>query len=215
MMMSIQAQELIEANFGKQEVLKGLSVIERTDLMAEKYLELTKKSVENILLMSFIMYSAYGKYDYFERFLEKIKLTINTESSQFRKYCVIGQNFNKLSKFMNSLPCRWSTIYKIANLDESTLEKLVADGHLHSAVTAEQLLPYLPQKKKNVNCSVALNLINLVEVRLEKDLTQEQVNRVLGILEDLKEQRLITFETPQMLQLIATPNEYETEQLAA
>ncbi len=215
--MNIQALELYESNFGRMEDFKKLTKTEQTNLLAERYLTLNKRSVSSILLMSFIVFSIRNKDEMFNEFAKKIRMTVDLNSSQFRKYCVIGGNFNKLAKFIDSLPCRWSTIYKIAKLEESTLKNLVDEGHLHTCTTAEEIDVHLPKKSNSVNKNSKLNSIGTrIQIRVNEGLTNNQIHKIIDALDELKSERLIEFDIPQIATSTLSANDLNANtQLAA
>jgi len=216
--MNIQALELYESNFGKMEDFKKLTETEQTNLLAERFLTLNKRSVSSILLMSFIVFSIRNKDEMFNEFAKKIRMTVDLNSSQFRKYCVIGGNFNKLTKFIDSLPCRWSTIYKIAKLEESTLKNLVDEGHLHRSRTAEEIDAHLPKKRKAINCnSSKLNsLTNKIQIQVIENLTADQIHKIIDTLDTLKSEKLIEFDVPEIVHSVtASANDLNIGNLLA
>lgn len=193
------------------------SIDERTTYAAHKFLSFNRNSVINILLMCKIYYEMKQNEGMYKAFTSKIRINLENQSSQVRKYEVIGKNFDKLSQFAKVLPARWSTIYKLANVSQEMLQDLSDREFLHPNVTAEQIDVFLPKKMSSfVNTAAVRRLINRVEVRISKDLTEKQMNEVLATLEEMKNQRLIDFEIPVIIETIESANDDDvTPQLAA
>lgn len=115
----------------------------------------------------------------------KVGLDEVKNKSQIKKYKVIGANFEKLMNYIDVLPNRWSTVYKLANLSEAKLDSLVKANVLHPNVTASEIDLYV--KPQQVIVSVTRTILSeSLRFRFNQDLTNEQVTELLVTIDDWK-----------------------------
>ena len=201
--MSIElSKEILEEHFASFEVIRNMSNADKASFFATKFLSFNKKNALNILLMCKVIYDLKGK-SIFEDFLKLIKVQNDEKSSQFRKYVVIGKNFDKLLKYLDVLPSTWSTIYKIAEYKPEVLENLKLAGYLHSTTTANQIDTYLFQTAK-LSTSKQKSDFNRIRIAIPTSLTQKDLCELIQILENLKKREWIEFELPETMQINAS-----------
>jgi hypothetical protein len=95
------AKELIEEHIATADEIRCMTPEQQTEFLATKFLSFNKRNSLNILLMCKIFFDL--KYrPIFKDFLQMIKVKNEEESSQFKKYHVIGKNFDKLVTYTNS-----------------------------------------------------------------------------------------------------------------
>lgn len=170
---------------------------ERVNAAVRKYFEFSKQSIESKLVCCFIVWSLSYNTLRWNNFLFKVGLDEEKHKSQIKKYKVIGLNFEKLMKYIDVLPNRWSTVYQIANLPDSKLQELADKKILHPNVTAAELMPYIKSKirgsKKN-----QVSSDNYVNIRFSENLTKDQIEEMIDTINDWRQREMIEFDDARL-----------------
>lgn len=85
----------------------------------------------------------------FKAFCERVD--IEHGKSEHKKLRTIGKSAERLREYMDQLPMNWTTIYKLAQMDEGKFNELVEDGRLSPNLTGREIDEFLqkpPKKKK-------------------------------------------------------------------
>lgn len=111
---------------------------EKSEKYATEFKVLQRKTTENFLRCGQIVYLAsQEEKEIFKQFCEKIGQT--TESSTISKMKKIGEHYSRLMQVADNLPHAWTTLYKIAGIDDGLLSKLIKCGSLNKYTTCEEL----------------------------------------------------------------------------
>ncbi|UPT97473.1 hypothetical protein J4G48_0004875 [Bradyrhizobium barranii subsp. apii] len=73
----------------------------------------------------------------FVEFCSRVRL--DPKSGTFRKKLLIGKRADELLAIADQLPPSWTTIYRIAELSTTDLDRLASEGTLHPEMTAKDL----------------------------------------------------------------------------
>jgi hypothetical protein len=192
------AKELIEEHIASVDEIRSMTPEQLTQFLATKFLSFNKRNALNILLMCKIFYDLKNR-PIFKNFLQKIKVKDEQDSSQFKKYYVIGKNFDKLVNYVDMLPSTWSTIYKIAEYAEDRLTNMKSIGILHPTVTANEIDDYLARTLKVSN--KRKKDASRIRISISETLSQTELEEVIGTLEEMKSRHLIDFEIPETIQV--------------
>jgi len=105
----------------------------------DNFLAMRRKSSESILQLCKIVVEAEKNLEdeEFAKFLKEIG--VDKSGSTFRKYRAIGHAIERLTPHTSVLPTSWTTIYRIACLDEEKLQLLVSEKLITPMLTAIQL----------------------------------------------------------------------------
>lgn len=115
-----------------------VTTAEKSEKYATEFKVLQRKSTENFLRCGQIVYLAnQEEKEIFKQFCEKIGQT--TESSTISKMKKIGEHYERLMLIADNLPHAWTTLYKIAGIDDVLLAKLIKCGKLTKYTTCEEL----------------------------------------------------------------------------
>jgi hypothetical protein len=194
-------KKILEDNFATPEFIKSMASHDQAKFFASKFLSFTNKNALNILLMGKVFYDLKGR-SIFDEFLNLIKVHKDEKSSQFRKYVVIGKNFDKLLNYIDVLPATWSTIYKISEYKSEDLDKMRNAGCLHPTVTANEIDSFVTRTSKN-NSKKKISDFSKVEISIPTTLSRDEFDELVKILEDLKSRQWINFDLPETMQVVA------------
>ena len=193
------AKELIEEHIASVDEIRSMTPEQQTQFLATKFLSFNKRNALNILLMCKIFFDLKNR-PIFKNFLQKIKVKDEQDSSQFKKYHVIGKNFDKLVNYVDVLPSTWSTIYKIAEYPEDRLTNMNSIGILHPTVTANEIDDYLARTVKVSN--KRKKDASRIRISISETLSQTELEEVIGTLKEMKSRHLIDFEIPETIRVI-------------
>ena len=154
-------------------------ILSPTDQLVQQYNSCARKSAENFLRLAETLVRAEDELS--KRDLGHFCKEVGLEQggSKYRKLLVIGKQVSRLEPYLKSLPNNWTTLYKLASVEEHEF-KLVADsGQLSTETTAEEVKLILndqPRAKKariEPDCTIELNgLENGVKLVVYRQLEQ-------------------------------------------
>ena len=192
------AKELIEEHIATADEIRCMTPEQQTEFLATKFLSFNKRNSLNILLMCKIFFDL--KYrPIFKDFLQMIKVKNEEESSQFKKYHVIGKNFDKLVTYVDLLPSAWSTIYKISEYSEDRLNDMKSKGILHQTVTANEIDAYVVNTLKVL--TKQRKEVRRIRISIKDTISQTELKEVIETLDKMKSRNLIYFELPETIQV--------------
>ena len=185
---------------------------EQMNYIVEKYYDYSKKSIENKMICCLIVFSISRKEEMWTQFMSRVGLDEVKNKSQIKKYKVIGANFGKLMNYIDVLPNRWSTVYKIANLSNEQLDELVSKNVLHPNVTASEL-NYHIKKSKVIMKKVKSILQEMLSFKINEKLAITEVREMIDTITDWRDREMIKFDSinAQILDMIASTHQNSTE----
>ena len=126
---------------------------------------LRKESAENIIKLADTLVRAkagLSKED-FDRFCEEVHL--EKDGSTFRKLTSIGEKIGRFEPFFDRLPNNWTTLYKLASIDDAKFERVTADAdRFQPFMTARDISLILgipPRSRKTQDHDVVIDLNGL------------------------------------------------------
>ena len=133
---------------------------------ANRYNNFLNKTVESILLLTETVYEAKANLsiDDFNTFSKEVGLK---SKSTISKFIAIGEKVSRLQPHKNNLPCSWTTLYKLARLNQSDFDQI--KGFLHFDMTVSDVQKWLSSSPQSKNCtdkpdiSIYLELLNYQE----------------------------------------------------
>ena len=134
----------------------------------EQFNFFANKSAEAVLEMCQVVYQANRTLskDEFIAFAGGINLKLT--SSTVSKWKTIGENYARLIKHKEYLPCAWTTIYNITKLDDVRLEQGISDKHICETmnnIDLKKVDPALfPTKARRIVDSTAVTVARAVEI---------------------------------------------------
>lgn len=183
--------ELLMKELGLNDI-NSLPEDKQADILCEKFLMFSKKSAENILLTCWVVNEATERFkdNYLtEVFYKKIGIDAVKDNSQIKKYRVIGKEFAKLMKFVDVLPHRWSTIYRLARESEHKLIELRDSGVLNREATVRDLFP---KNERIIPIHSPQSPRVEIQFKCKSNISPEDWNTILGVLAEWQKNDLIT-----------------------
>lgn len=133
--------------------------------MVKQYQKFAKESAENIVKLADTLVRAkagLSKED-FDRFCKEVHL--EKDGSTFRKLMSIGAKSSRFEPFFNRLPNNWTTLYKLASIDDAKFELVTADAdRFQPFMTARDISLILgipPRSRKAQDHDVVIDLNGL------------------------------------------------------
>ena len=156
------------------------SSISHVDGFVREYLNLREKTLNSLLEVCKVVFKAKEELNRktFKAFIARVGLTSDGSVS---KMVSIGQRYSQFKRHEDSLPSAWTTVYRLTQIDEKTVEELVESEVIHPAVTAAELKPYLPTPAAR---EVAVR--SAISIQFERDLDSETRQTIRSLIEQLK-----------------------------
>uniref|UniRef100_UPI004047A89C hypothetical protein n=1 Tax=Rheinheimera sp. TaxID=1869214 RepID=UPI004047A89C len=150
------------------------------DGFVREYFSLREKTLQSLLEICRVVYRAKSELNRktFKTFIEKVGLTSDGSVS---KMVSIGQRYSQFKRHEDSLPSAWTTVYRLTQIDEKTVEELVESQVIHPAVTAAELKPYLPTAAAR-----EVSVMSAISIQFERDLDPETRQTIRSLIEQLK-----------------------------
>ncbi len=133
--------------------------------LVEQYRKFAKGSAENIIKLADTLVRAkagLSKED-FDRFCKEVHL--EKDGSTFRKLTSIGEKIGRFEPFFGRLPNNWTTLYKLASIDDAKFERVTADAdRFQPFMTARDISLILgipPRSRKTQDHDVVIDLNGL------------------------------------------------------
>lgn len=151
------------------------------DSLVEEYFHTRNKTLSSLLETCRVVFRAKTelKRVTFKTFSQKVGLTSDGSVS---KMVGIGRRYDQFKRHEESLPCAWTTVYKLTKIDEDTVDRLIESEVIHPAVTAADLAPYLPVVKSEPSGRVPTS----ISIGFEKGLDSETIQTIRSLLDQLK-----------------------------
>jgi hypothetical protein len=161
-------------------VSKASSALSLVEPFVQEYFSLREKTLQSLLEICRVVYRAKSGLPRktFKTFIEKVGLTSDGSVS---KMVSIGQRYSQFKRHEDSLPSAWTTVYRLTQIDEKTVEQLVASEVIHPAVTAAELKPYLPVPEAR-----EVQQPSAISIQFERDLDAETRQTIRLLIEQLK-----------------------------
>jgi hypothetical protein len=107
--------------------------------LVNEYKRFAKKSTENIINLAETLVRASSKLstDDFNRFCNEVHL--QKDGSTFRKLMRIGEKISRFEMFLDRLPNNWTTLYKLASLDEDKFKLVTGSDVFRPSMTGKQI----------------------------------------------------------------------------
>jgi hypothetical protein len=129
------------------------------DECIENYQFSTKNAVENLLQMSKTVHSIYKKViddelKEFDLLYFCKSVSLDRDSSTFRKFNAIGKNADRFKAYIDKLPSAYTVLYEIATLDAKTFDLMLANNMLNQFITLKEvkrLANKIPSSKASVS----------------------------------------------------------------
>ncbi len=185
--------------FPHNKSFKSMNDIDKARYLTDHFNIYSKKTAENIIITCFTFYTAAVSNDEIKsNFFKSINFDIEKQASQYKKFNVIGANFWKLLEFIDVLPHKWSTIYRLARVDIEVLEQLKEKKLLTPTMTVKEILNHLTErtlpKPKQKNKEQASKKLKHLEVTFSEAITQDQIDDFCEQLQILQENKeVLTF----------------------
>jgi hypothetical protein len=135
-----------------------------TELVTQ-YRQFAKESAENIIKLAETLVRAKAglSEEDFDRFCKEVHL--EKDGSTFRKLMSIGEKISRFAPFFDRLPNNWTTLYKLASIDEEKFQLVTADAaRFHPLMTARDIpliLGIPPRSRKTQDHDVVIDLNGL------------------------------------------------------
>ena len=151
------------------------------DGFVREYFSLREKTLQSLLEVCRVVYRAKSELNRktFKTFIEKVGLTSDGSVS---KMVSIGQRYNQFKRHQDSLPSARTTVYRLTQIDEKTVEQLVDSEVIHPAVTVAELKPYLPLPTATKSSQEP----NAISVQFERGLDEETKQTIRSLIDQLK-----------------------------
>ena len=155
--------------------------LSHVDGFVQEYFSLREKTLQSLLEVCRVVYRAKSELNRktFKTFVEKVGLTSDGSVS---KMVSIGQRYSQFKRHEDSLPSAWTTVYRLTQLDEKTVEQLVESEVIHPAVTVAELKPYLPTPTVTKSSQEP----NAISIQFEPGLDDETKQTIRSLIEQLK-----------------------------
>lgn len=163
---------------------------EQSHLLSSKFNCFTKKTSECILITCWIYYEAIRRLGVLSEFHDYTGIDPVKHESQIKKYRVIGKNFHKLIIFTDHLPNHWSTLYKLATLDQDEIQLLIDANVLNKNATCDQIFG---KKKKRKSSSTKIRTGIVIEIEIKKGISCKNYQEVSKTLSAWNKSGFIKF----------------------
>ena len=162
-------------------VSKASSALSLVEPFVQEYFSLREKTLQSLLEICRVVYRAKSELNRktYKTFVEKVGLTSDGSVS---KMVSIGQRYSQFKRHENSLPSAWTTVYRLTQIDEKTVEQLVESEVIHPALTVAELKPYLP-----VPATREVREPSGISIQFGTDLDEETKQTIRSLLKQLKQ----------------------------
>jgi len=137
--------------------------------LVDRFHAAAKRTITELLECAVVIAEAHnylGKL-HLEEFFQHIRL--NPEGSTAKKMRKVGENYSRLSPYLDRLPNNWTTLYYLVTLTGIEFQKLVDNEVLHPSVTLEEIKNQFrtSQKSKQKSQRVVIDLLKVQEGKAE------------------------------------------------
>jgi len=137
--------------------------------------ELTLNTTENVLKIGLAFYEAKSTLNEKDYSLFLSRTNYSQNSSQVRKFDMIGKNYLKLSSIKKFLPPVISIIYKLSSLDSDLLNQLIKDKKLYPTITTKEL-------DKELNPKIKQQTKLKIVIEFDSQIDSEQISNLIDEL---------------------------------
>ncbi len=127
-----------------------------------------------------------------------LSVGVNSQSSQFNKYCLIGKRANVFRSYIEFLPQSISVLYDITQLDCDTFERLIDQNQLSPSTTLHQLRALTNRTKSNPTPKVVDSAI--IEFDVET-ISKESAKTIVKYFDKLRALHDVQVRLPQLNEL--------------
>lgn len=152
------------------------------EVYVDEYFLLREKTLGSLLEICRVVYQAKQALvkENFKTFVQRVGLQ---STGSISKMVSIGKRYLQFKQYEDQLPCEWTTVYRLTQIDEKTLGELVETDVIHPAVTAAELTPYLPAARSSSGKQPTQSL----SIIFDKGLDVETKETIRSLLEQLRQ----------------------------
>jgi len=103
----------------------------------------TKNTASSYLEMCKVVFDASKSLS--QKDFELFCVTAHIGVAKAAKLKLIGQRYETLKQYVDTLPVNWTTLYKLTHLDDERIGELVADGKLYPEMPTKDLTQAAPE----------------------------------------------------------------------
>ena len=159
---------------------------EKVLTFVERYRLSVKKTAESILELANVVYSAKTELSKDEFIQFRVEIDADaSKDSYIKKLCVIASNASRFEPIKDKLPASYTTLYALANIDQSKFDEVLEKNIISPRMTAIRLAKCVTMS--NVIAKSKLNRSALKQcIRFNLDLENIEDSIALKVIEEVK-----------------------------